>query len=262
MSWTATGEAMKTIEVVFDPARRTRDFAELRDEVLNGAVLIVRSAIDPVVSTQIVEYLRQVGKGSLPNYSPIEIGALNGHRLNRRDERSYVKGCFHQFAFYPWNQDVFDLFELLRPVYQFKNRLSGFEPDRYLGPSGEDGVVSRLAFQCYPIGSGFMNAHEDPVGDHQVVVSTMMLSAKGTDFTSGGLYLENSDGSVHCLDDHAGPGDVVFFDARSTHSVKMIDGERPTDWLAFNGRWSLLLATNKTIGVTDIGDAVEVSGFS
>ena len=237
-----------------DPAA----ISELKKAVLGGSLLLARSVIDPALCTQLVAYLEQVGRSSLPAYAPIEVGSPNGHRLNRADERAYVPGCFHQFVFYPWNQDVFNLFEMVRPIYRLKNALSGNHPDRYLGRTGEDGLVTRLSFQFYPAGSGFLNRHRDPTGEHQLTVPTMALSTKGVDFMSGGAYLEDVDGRAHCLDDLTGPGDVMFFDSRLIHGVKVIDEDQPTDWLAFEGRWSLLIATNKTVDTIGVDDAVDL----
>ena len=246
------------LNAIHDLAGDPIAITELGDALQSGSLLIARSALDPGLSAQLVQYLKQVGASSLPTYAPIEVGAPNGHRLNREDERAYVMGCFHQFVFYPWNQDIFDLFELLRPVYRLKNALSGNHPDRYLSRTGEDGVVARLAFQFYPAGSGFLARHRDPSGEHQATVPTVTLSTKGVDFVSGGAYLEDLDGTTNYLDDLTKPGDVVFFGSDLIHGVDIIDENQATDWLAFQGRWSLLIATNKIVGMTDIADAVEL----
>ena len=87
---------------------------------------------------------------------------------------------------------------------------------------------------------------------------TVTLSTKGVDFASGGAYLEDMGGNTHYLDDLTKPGDVVFFNSQLTHGVEIIDADQATDWLAFQGRWSLLIATNKIVGKTDIDDAVDL----
>ncbi len=229
--------------------------AELRAEILDGTVVIARSAIDRGLVANLVEYLTRVGRNSLPTYAPIEIGASNFHRLNNSDERSYVEGCFHQFVFYPWNQDVFDLFAVTQDLFRLKSALSGMSPDMYLGREGHGGVVARIAVQFYPSGGGYLNRHRDPAGTHQLTVPTVILSTKGLDFDDGGLYVEDSEGRRSEVDNLAGPGDAVFFDARLIHGVDPIDPEADLDWLSFRGRWSMLIATNKVAGNDDIADA-------
>lgn len=250
---------MKIIEIdsTSEVLHNHSEIDRLRSQILDGAVVIQRESFDPVFVQSLVGYLADVGRCSLPNYQSIEFGAPNFHRLNKSDQRSHVKGCFHQFAFYPWNQDVFDLFERTRVLFQFKNALSNNDPNKYLGTSGEDGIVTRLAFQFYPSGMGYLNLHQDPVGSHQLTVPTMSLTQKGVDFQSGGAYIDDAGGNRHNLDDIMGPGDVVYFDARLKHGVELIDPESDTPWTEFRGRWSLLIATNKLATNTNVPDAVD-----
>lgn len=250
---------MKIIEInnVSEVLSNSSEIDRLRGQILDGAVVIQRESFDRTVVKSLVGYLANVGQNSLPNYQPIEIGAPNFHRLNKSDQRSHVKGCFHQFVFYPWNQDLFDLFERTRTLFQLKNVLSRNEPDKYLGGVGTDGIVTRLAFQFYPSGLGYLNRHQDPVGSHQLTVPTMSLTQKGVDFQKGGAYLEDADGRRYDLDDLVGPGDVVYFDARLKHGVELIDPEVKTPWTDFHGRWVLLIATNKLATTANVSDAVD-----
>ena len=250
---------MKIIEInnVSEFLSNSSEIDRLRSQILDGAVVIQRESFDRATVNSLVRYLGDVGRNSLSNYQPIEIGAPNFHRLNKSDQRSHVKGCFHQFVFYPWNQDLFDLFERTRSLFQLKNVLSKNDPNKYLGEVGEDGIVTRLAFQFYPSGMGYLNRHQDPVGSHQLTVPTMSLTQKGVDFQKGGVYLEDADGHRHDLDELVGPGDVVYFDARLKHGVDLIDPEVETPWTDFRGRWSLLIATNKLVANTSVSDAVD-----
>ena len=231
---------------------------DLREQILDGSIVIKRAAIDAELVASILSYLVGIGKHSLPMYSPIEVGHPNFHRLNRSDERSYVEGCFHQFVFYPWNQDLFDLFALTNDLFRLKSALSGKSPDYYLGKNGRDGIVSRLAFQFYPSGSGYLNRHKDPVGQHQITIPLVLLSEKGKDFSTGGLFAEDLEGVRHDLDELVSPGDAVFLDASLVHGVDLIDEGEPTDWLAFRGRWSLIVSTNKVASETAVADAVDL----
>ena len=253
---------MKIVDLV-DIGRISEDsdrVDELRNEILEGSVVICREVIDPELVRSLLGYLKQVGRNSLPTYAPIEIGQPNFHRLNKADERSYVEGCFHQFVFYPWNQDVFDLFAVTQDLFRLKSALSGMSPDMYLGREGHGGVVARIAVQFYPSGGGYLNRHRDPAGTHQLTVPTVILSTKGLDFDDGGLYVEDSEGRRSEVDNLAGPGDAVFFDARLIHGVDPIDPEADLDWLSFRGRWSMLIATKKVAGNDDVTDAEDLGG--
>lgn len=237
-----------------DPAR----IAEMIERIKQGDAYLARGVIDKQKLLAVREYLIRVGGSSLPNYAKIEQGAPNHHRLNQSDPRAYVKGYFHQFTFFPWNQDVFNLFELARPVYQMKNLLSGVEADKFQGMEPEEGCISRLSFQFYPSGAGYLNKHRDPVDYHQLVVPTMLMGRKGEDWTEGGAYVEKEGGELLMLDDQADIGDVLYFNAQLPHGVAPIDPDAELDHLSFRGRWMLLFAVNRLFGNTTISDAEDL----
>jgi hypothetical protein len=229
-----------------------------RTRIKAGGIGVVRQFIDQGLARDIRDYLSKVGQNSLPTYEPIEIGRPNFHRLNLDDERAHVRGCFHQFVFYPWNQDIFDLFQIFENLFRLKNLITGNSAERFIGRHGEDGVVSRLAFQFYPSGKGFLNRHQDPHGEHQLTVPTVCFSEKPHDFQAGGAFVEDDDGSRHYLDDRTAIGDVVFFDARLVHGVESIDPGVVRPWLDFVGRWTCLIATNKVAGNHQISNAIDL----
>jgi len=232
--------------------------AAVRRNIAEGDVYIARSVYPQSVLREIRDYLTAVGRSSLPNYARIEPAAPNFHRMNRADPRAHVQGCFHQFVFFPWNQDVFDLFRLFKPVYEMKNRLSGLPADRFLGIEPQDGCTARLAFQFYPRGGGFLNRHSDPVDYHQLTVPIMQMSRKGEDFDGGGLYVHMEDGTDLLIDDRTDWGDVVYFNARCPHGVLQIDPDAPLRWHDYRGRWMLLFAVNRLAGNAAIANAVDL----
>jgi hypothetical protein len=241
-----------------DALRSPDRIAEIRRNIQAGDVYIARNLFDRGLILKIRDYLRRVGQSSLPNYHPIAPGCPNFHRMNAWDERAYVKSCFHQFAFFPWNQDLFALFRTFRPVYHMKNLVSGLPAESFLGTAPEGGCVSRLAFQFYPRGGGAMNRHRDPVDHHQLTVPIMIASQKGDDFHEGGAFVERRDGSKLFLDDVAGIGDVVYFNAQTVHGVESIDPQAEMDWSTFEGRWMLLFAVNKVSANDGIANSLDL----
>jgi len=129
----ATGRDLHWID--YQPAllADAQRIEEVRANIAAGDIYIARRQFDPDLLRDVREYLQGVGRGSLPNYVPIDLGAPNFHRMNRNDSRAYVQGCFHQFVFFPWNQDPFDLFNVCAPIYHMKNRLSGLSAEKFLG---------------------------------------------------------------------------------------------------------------------------------
>lgn len=231
-----------------------------REGLRHGDCYILKNAVSREYCDQMRAYMTQIGRNSLPNYHPIAEGCPNFHRMNRWDERAYVKGCFHQFSFFPWNEDVLNLFERTKNVYRVKNLLTGVPQDKFLGKKPDEGCTARLAFQFYPKAIGGLNKHEDPVDYHQVSATIMTLSVKGHDFFEGGSYVEKEGGEPVMLDDITEPGDIIHTNAQVNHGVMTIDPHLSEDWLSFEGRWMLLFAINQVAGNTAIREAKDLGG--
>lgn len=231
---------------------------EMQARLAEGDIYLIKGLVRKETIGQIRRYLEGIGKNSLPNYQAIEPGCPNFHRLNHHDERAYAKGYFHQFSFFPWNQDVFNFFDLFRKGYRLKNVVNNIQPDKYLGRKPEAGCIARVSFQFYPSGAGALNKHIDPVDHHQMAVPSLVMSKKGRDFQTGGLYLEKENGRKICVDTLTDVGDLVLFNATIPHGVETIDPQESLDWFSFKGRWMMIFATNKLSDNTAIADALDL----
>lgn len=241
-------------EVLADDAA----IAELTERIRGGEAVVVPSGLDRDLLGELRSYLVRVAGGSLPAYQPIEAGAPNFHRMNDADERANVYGRFHQVSFYPWNQDLFDLFRLFAPTYHLKNRLSGLPAESFLGREPQAGCTARISAQFYPRGGGGLNLHTDPVDRHQLTVPVMELGQRGEDFDEGGIFVTRADGSVVDVQEQMRWGDVLMFNAATPHGVATIDPDEELAWHRFEGRWMILLAVNRLQSITDIGDSVDL----
>ena len=229
--------------VFAEPAAVAEVSANLRQE---DCIYIFRRVVPLSLVESLRNYLSRVGASSLPNYAPMDAGCANFHRMVRwSDERSSVKGCYQLFSFFPWNHDYFDVFARFRDIYRARNTLAGVDPAAFLGHKPTDGFAARLSFQFYPKGCGGLNKHRDPQANHQLVVPTLVMSKKGRDFSSGGLFVEGADSSQLFVEDLSEPGDLVYFNATMPHGVEPIDPEETPDWLSFEGRWMGLFAVNR-----------------
>jgi len=235
------------------------EISEMKKLLSNQKVVVIKNVWDKEFIDSIKNYLIKVGKNSIPNYDQILPYAKNFHRLNKTDERAYVKGCFHQFNFFPWNQDYFDLFKAAKSIFQLKNILSDIDKSRFLFLDGkiDENFTARIGFQFYPSGYGYLNKHSDPVSSHQFALPNMIMSKKGDDFQNGGAYFE-LDGQKVFHEEVCEVGDVVFFDARLPHGVELIDKDKKTDWLKFEGRWMGLFSVNKYANSMAIEDSKEL----
>lgn len=235
--------------------------AEMKICIRKQKVVVIRGVWDEVFINNLLKHLADIGRHSMPNYQPITPDAPNFHRLNKVDPRAYVKGCFQQFNFFPWNQDYFDLFMKSEKIFNLKNELSDLPQHAFhtIGHESLSSYTARVAFQFYPAGQGFLNKHSDPVGDHQFALPNMILSQKGVDFQSGGTFIEKAGVPIY-HEDYCSKGDIVMFDASIPHGVDMIDEEQiQNPWLNYKGRWMALFSVNKYAGDTSVSDSSEIT---
>lgn len=223
-----------------------KEIKRIRNLISEGNLIIFKNFITRSKVNKIKNYLVTIAKNSLPNYEKISSKTHNHHRVMRSDKRSFVQGAFHQFSFFPWNQDVFNFFDLFKDGFYLKNLISGNAMDKYLSVKPKS-VTSRVCFQFYPSGEGYLNCHSDPVGKHQVTAPILVMSKKGLggDFKKGGSYILDQNKNKIFIEKLANIGDIVMYNAQILHGVEVVDPKKKVDWLDFKGRWMMLFATNK-----------------
>lgn len=248
------------VELRFDAAllEDSGRIREIGDGLRRRAGYILRGVVDANALPKIIEYLKTIGRHSLPAYEPLVEGARDFHRIVRADPRSYVSSVMHQFSFHPWNQNVFDLFTLMRPIFELKNLVGGFGRDQFLGNTPRDPFIARIAFLHYPRGGGMMATHADPVGGHQLAVPVLQLSHRGHGYQTGGAFVVGADGERIDIEGRMRPGDVFLMNGEVMHGVAPIDAHVPLDWLSFEGRWVMLAAVIRTAANTTAADALQV----
>ena len=238
----------------------TRFIEEMRSNIRDRDYYVIKNLVDATILRRIRAYLTSIGRNSLPSWSPLEEGCPDFHRVQQMNPNSPVQGILHQFMFHPWNQNVFDFFDLFASTYRYRNLISGLESDNFLKYTSSDSYCARLAFQFYPRGGGMMNQHSDPVGEHQLTVPTVQMSKKGVDYEGGGLFLIGEDGEPIQVDDYLDVGDGVFFNSEVAHGVEPIDPGTTPDWLAYEGRWMCLVAVVRAAANRTAPAARQVGG--
>ena len=234
-------------------------YDDMADSLKQGRIMVSRRVLEPDFVRSMISYMEGIGRSSFPQWHPIAPGCPNFHRIVWDDPRSYVKAAFHQFSFYPWNQDIFRLFDKLRDIFRLRNRLCGADETAFLSGNPAEGAVARFSAQFYPSGGGYMNGHVDPVGEYQLVVPILAMSEFGRDFKKGGLWIDLPDNSRVAADQYLHPGDVIWFHPKRPHGVHVIDPDESLEWTKFHGRWSAVLAVNGLPG-SAARAGVEVGG--
>lgn len=223
----------------------------------DNKVVVIKNFYKKKLCNLVVNHLKAIASGSMTSYHPIKIGSPNFYRVNYDDKRSYVKGFFHQFNYFPWNQDQLNLFETFEDAFVLKNRINKIEDKRFFNPLNNSDCTIRLSFQFYPSSKGYLDQHSDPVDYHQKYLFMLSLSTIGKDFSKGGLFTTINNKTIY-LDKYASTGDLIILKANKPHGVKIIDENKKYNPLSFNGRWMVIFSTNKLIDNKSVRDSKKV----
>lgn len=150
-----------------------------------------------------------------------------------------------------WEPNIYGMHGIFRRLAQVRNMLQQ-KPLDYCIDDIEDGLWTAARMQHYPAGGGNISRHRDAVistvtGDagvtkfHQLL---LLLTSKGTDFTTGGAFCE-TDGTTHDLESEFQAGDIVIYDGTTMHGVWDVDPQVRPRLDTLDGRLVALVSLYK-----------------
>lgn len=226
-----------------------KDIDHLAAKLEQGNSVIIRNALSSEYCSDVVGYLSKLRTTTIPEYQSLNKRTPNHFRINHEDSRSSVKGYFDQFNFFMHNQDLINLFEEMKHVFELKDSLSYFMAKgktKYNSLKPPENFVTRLGFQFYPNGKGYLEEHSDYVGENQLVVPTIILSKRGKDYLSGGFYCKDRNNRIIDPEPYVNIGDIILFNPALPHGVATIAEDSVYNWKSSNGRWMAFATTTKT----------------
>lgn len=211
---------------------------QLIESLYAGDVHIIKSVFPAEFCRDMVKSVYEFGKQEPPSFHKMLDGCPNFHRIiDHSVTTSYsVTAIRHGYYFFRWNGDPLGLLEPITKRWRIFKTLSGLRPDAFETNSPSDGVVDRLMFYRYPKGGGQLKTHIDPINNHKIIIGGL-LSTRGVDFHSGGIYFLTFGKTMVDIEDHLQVGDFVIAYPTVHHGVSLIDANEPIDWDTINGRW-------------------------
>jgi hypothetical protein len=218
----------------------------IRQRVMGGRVVILKSAFDPGLMLQLRSALIK-WSGTHPPYpegrSPNSTPAENYHRVDDGTIPSALPHIFHQFGLNsinrlePFLRDPANL--IAQAMLDVENKVAGTQFD--LSVTG-----LRLKVLHYPAGGGFLEQHTHPL-EPQRVGLVLSASKLETDVGTGGTYFLSPFGRVDAAPYHD-IGDLILFRYDIPHGVSRVDEDRAVDWRSEAGKWSVVLDLRETHG--------------
>ena len=172
---------------------------------------------------------------------------------------SYKNARFARFIlFSEWQKKNEVFFNILKPIIDFRNQISGIKKKNYIYENLEKKNNSKYHF-CdlvrmiqYPIGGGFLNPHNDydPFYPKKMINVLLPITNKTTKserlntYKSGGLYYIIKKKEI-LIDNFIEPGDIIFHNQKINHGVKSIDPYKNLNLNTLNGRVTINFSIGK-----------------
>lgn len=227
---------------------------QIRSSVESGHIVVFKNAETSKNIENLKRYCFNILCSTLEVFAPIKQGCTNYVRFSQSDARANTPLFCNSVSFFPWNRDLFNLFELYGDFYRFKNIIAGAHPERYLSKRVESGATSRIAMHFYPEGRGYLGCHTDPIGNHQEVTATLLVDPG----VSRGYYVLKDKDTKWYFEGDLEVGDFYIGSPIIPHGVDLIGDRVDYDPMSPNGRWSLLFPVNKTVDNEKISDSVNI----
>jgi len=223
-----------------------RDLSELKSLIDSHTPSIVRGFLSAEEAEIVRNHCGEMSARSEASNPTIEPGVSNFHRIDHNSPKSLVKGIYHGFMMFYWNEQTNPVAHLFKRLFRLRNLLSELPEEYALNDQSDDGFISIPIVLHYPRGGGYMQEHKDPDVGQKLVIS-VCLSKQGEDFSSGGLYWVAPNGEKVWIDQLVEPGDALLFYPMDVHGIDPIDSDQDIDWSRQDGRW-MMMSSLVTLG--------------
>ena len=256
------------------------DFNELKQEadsrnekylkkLINGMYLkkeayILRNAAPNKFKDIVLDLANHYKKTRKPNFHKMLDRSPNFHRVITKDvtKKYKVFAVKHSFFFYNWNIKSKLEKKFKDGVYRhwrYVKLLSGNSKNQYEKNIPSDNQVDRLQIVRYPAGGGELRDHIDP-RKNQRVVSGLIMSKIGEDFSKGGFYFRDKKNKKINIENKLKLGDAVVFYGSAVHGVDSVDPKIKLSWNTNKGRWFIGMFVNDSDHVKNRATTKDLTG--
>ena len=238
-------------------------------KLINGMYLkkeayILRNAAPNKFKDIVLDLANHYKKTRKPNFHKMLDRSPNFHRVITKDvtKKYKVFAVKHSFFFYNWNIKSKLEKKFKDGVYRhwrYVKLLSGNSKNQYEKNIPSDNQVDRLQIVRYPAGGGELRDHIDP-RKNQRVVSGLIMSKIGEDFSKGGFYFRDKKNKKINIENKLKLGDAVVFYGSAVHGVDSVDPKIKLSWNTNKGRWFIGMFVNDSDHVKNRATTKDLTG--
>ena len=133
------------------------------DDLSNGCIIVLKNSIRSSFLENAKKKLEKFAKETRPINPKIKSGIKNGFYLSKNLSNKGYKTVDRSFYFFSWNKDKLKIYRKIINLYKPLKILNGLRKNQISKNKPRDGVVERLHIINYPLNSGQISRHYDPV---------------------------------------------------------------------------------------------------
>ncbi len=207
----------------------------IRRNIISGDIYIVQKVIKKKLAKNILSTIVNrplIEAASVKILEGTEnIFFTSNYKKNKSSEYTAIDKSWY---FFTWNRDETGIIKLLQPIYNNVILLNNKKPSQIIRNTPKDILIQRFHLINYPIPSGEISLHRDPVNITQVA-GNIYFTEFGEDYDSGGFYVLDKSNNKISVDNEVKCGDMVLFHQGIPHGVDSIKSSNYSS----NGRYSL-----------------------
>lgn len=203
------------------------------DEISKGYVFILKKSIDIKFLENAKIKLNKFSLKNKPINPKIKSGIKNGFYISKNLNSKGYKTVDKSFYFFSWNKDKLGVYKKILNIYKPLKILNGLKNNDKTKNTPKDGIVERLHVINYPIHSGQISRHYDPV-NVSIFNFGLYATEYGKDYTDGGFFVLKKNNKKILLDSKIKKADVVLFFPSLIHGVDKVKNIKSKN---SDGRW-------------------------
>ena len=203
------------------------------DQLSNGYIFVLKNSIKPKFLDSSKIKLNNIVKNKKPINPKIKTGAKNGFYISNQLSPKGYKTSDKSFYFFSWNKDKTGIYKKIINIYKPLKILNGLGNNEISKNKPKDGVVERLHVINYPLNSGQISQHYDPV-NVSIFNFGIYATEYGPDYNRGGFFVLNNNKKKIIIDEKIKKTDIVLFFPSLVHGVDEVKNLKSQDT---DGRW-------------------------
>ena len=203
------------------------------DQLSNGYIFVLKNSINSKFLDDAKVKLNNIIKNKKPINPKIKTGVKNGFYISNNLSSKGYKTVDKSFYFFSWNKDETGIYKKIIKIYKPLKILNGQSNNEITKNKPKDGVIERLHVINYPLNSGQISRHYDPI-NVSIFNFGMYATEHGLDYDKGGFFVLNNKYKKIVIDKKIKKTDILLFFPSLIHGVDKVNKFKSKN---SDGRW-------------------------